>query len=91
MKNAPKPWSEHAEQLIKEVNDAAQSTPLAVRQAKFAQSVHKGDTVYVIPFKRNGIVDKINQKRRTVRILIEGKQVQVRFDQIWEAQEKQTE
>jgi DNA mismatch repair protein MutS2 len=91
MQNAPKPWNEHAERLVREVHEAAESTPLAVRQAKFAENVRKGDTVYVIPFRRNGIVDKVHRKRRTVTVLIEGKHVQVGFDQIWEAEKRPTE
>lgn len=86
MRNAPKPWSEEAEQLVRVVQEAAASTTLAARQKRFAENTRRGDTVYVIPMKRNGIVDKVNRKRRTVTVLVEGKQVQVSYGQIGEAE-----
>jgi DNA mismatch repair protein MutS2 len=88
MRNAPKPWSQHTEQLNQKIIKAAESTPLAVRQTQFIQTLRKGDTVYVIPFRRNGIVDRINQKRRTITLLLEGKQLRVPFTEVWEPDNK---
>ena len=88
MQNAPKPWSEHIEELHQQIAGAAESTPLAVRQAQFIQTLRKGDTVYVIGFRRNGIVDRINHKRRTNTLLLEGKQQRIPFTEVWEPDTK---
>jgi len=79
MQNAPKSWKQLADDLQEAIDAAADSTPLAVRHAKFMEIVRKGDTVHVISFRRNGIVEKIHRKRRTVAVLVEGKQVRVPF------------
>ncbi|MHC4617800.1 MAG: endonuclease MutS2 [Planctomycetota bacterium] len=84
MRNAPKPWSERADELAKQVSTAAASTPLAVRHAKFIEGLHKGDSLYVIPFKREGIVYRIRRKRRTLVVFVEGKQVEVPFAEVCE-------
>ncbi|MHC4622917.1 MAG: endonuclease MutS2 [Planctomycetota bacterium] len=84
MCNAPKQWSERADELAKQVSEAAASTPLAVRQAKFIESLHKGDSVYVISFKREGIVYRIRRKRRMMAVFVEGKQVEVPFAEVCE-------
>ena len=84
MQNAPKPWSGHVNEFSRQIIAAAASTPLAVRQAKFAESVRKGDAVYVAPFRRNGIVYRINRKRGIFTLLVEGKLVQVPLTDIWE-------
>jgi len=88
MQNAPKPWSEHLEELHQQIVRAAASTPLAIRQAEFIKTLRKGDTVYVIPFRRNGIVDRINQNRRTITLLLEGKQLRISFTEVWEPDKK---
>ncbi|MHC4645572.1 MAG: endonuclease MutS2 [Planctomycetota bacterium] len=84
MQNVPKPWSGHVNEFSRQIIAAASSTPLAVRQAKFAESVRKGDTVYVTPFRRNGIVYRTNRKRGIFTLLVEGKLVQVPLTGIWE-------
>lgn len=84
MRNAPKTWSERAEALAEKVSAAAASTPLAVRHAKFAENLRRGDSVYVISFKREGIVYRIHRKRRTITVFVEGKQVEVPFAEICE-------
>jgi DNA mismatch repair protein MutS2 len=84
MQNAPKPWSEHSRQLHEQISQAAAGTPLAVRQARFIESVRKGDTVYVASFRRNGIVCRLRRKRKVAAVLVEGKEVEVPFRQIWE-------
>jgi DNA mismatch repair protein MutS2 len=77
MKNATKPYKDLADKLSQQVSDAADSTPLAARHAKFIESLRKGDNVYVMSFRRQGIVDKIHRKRRTIVVIVEGKQVEV--------------
>ena len=83
-KNAPKPWSEHVQRLNRRISEAAASTPLAVRQVRFVEGLHKGDTVFVVPFRRNGIVYRVNRKRRKLTVLVEGKQVQIPFTEVIE-------
>jgi DNA mismatch repair protein MutS2 len=89
MHNAPKPWSEQAHQLAEQISLAAQSTPLAARQSRFTESVRKGDTVYVASFRRNGMVCRIKRKRKVMIVLVEGKEVEVPFTQIWEADSRE--
>ncbi|HUW19147.1 MAG TPA: hypothetical protein VMW16_07590 [Sedimentisphaerales bacterium] len=84
MRNAPKPWSERASELAQQVSTAAASTPLAVRHARFIESLHRGDSVYVIPFKREAVVYRIHRKRRTVVVFMEGKQVEAPFADVSE-------
>jgi len=83
MQNAPKPWSEHTDQLLSQIAEAAATTPLAVRQTQFIQTLRKGDSVYITSFRRNGIIDRINHKRRTITLLLEGKQLTVPFTEVW--------
>lgn len=79
MQNAPKTWREPADALCRDISTAADSTPLAERHAKFMEGVSKGDTVRVVSFRRDGIIDKVHRKRRTVVVLLAGKQIEVPF------------
>jgi len=89
MRNAPKLWSEQAGQFAEQVFAAADSTPLAARHAKFIEGLRKGSTVYIIPFKRNGVVYRILHKHKTVVLFIAGKEVEVPFTEIWEPEGRQ--
>jgi DNA mismatch repair protein MutS2 len=82
MRNAPKPWRRHAEELAEQVSLAAASMPLAVRHARFIEGLSAGDGVYVIPFKRRGIVYRVRRKRRVIVVFVEGKQVEVPFSEV---------
>jgi len=82
MQNAPKPWSQKANELLDKVSALADGTPLATRHAKFIETLRTGDTVYIIPFRRQAIVHRIHRKRRTIVLFIENKQVEVPFDDV---------
>jgi DNA mismatch repair protein MutS2 len=82
MQNAPKAWKERADEFAEKVTAAASSMPLAARHARFVEGLSAGDSVYVIPFRREGIIDRIRRKRKKVVVLLEGKQVHVSFDDI---------
>ena len=82
MQNAPQTWKDKTGEFVEKVSAVAQSTPLAVRHAKFTECLRKGDTVYVIPFKCEGIIDRIRRKRKKVAVFVEGKQLQISFDDI---------
>jgi DNA mismatch repair protein MutS2 len=82
MQNAPKPWSQKANELLDKVSALAAVTPLAARHAKFIETLRTGDTVYIIPFRRQAIVHRIHRKRRTIVLFIENKQVEVPFDDV---------
>jgi DNA mismatch repair protein MutS2 len=84
MRNAPKLWSEQAERFAAQILNVADSTPLAARHAKFTESLRKGDTVYVAPFRRTGTVYRIFRNRKTVAVFISGREVEVPFAEIWE-------
>ena len=82
MQNAPTTWKDPAIELSERVSALAASTPLAVRHARFVEALRAGDSVYVIPFKREAIIQRIRRKRRKVVLYMEGKQVEVAFDDI---------
>ena len=84
MQNAPKPWRQYVGELCRQIEHAAASTPLAARQAEFAEQVRKGDRVYVVPFGREAIVLRTNRKRKRFSVLLEGKQLEVTFSQVLE-------
>ena len=82
MQNAPKTWKDRTNEFAERVTDVAASMPLAVRHAQFMEGLSAGDCVYVIPFKREAIVERIRRNRRIVVVLMEGKQLQVSFEDI---------
>ena len=82
MQNAPAAWKEPAKELAEKVSTLSADTPLAVRHAEFIDALRAGDTVYVIPFKREGLVHRIRRKRQKVVLFMEGKQLEVAFDDI---------
>jgi general stress protein 26 len=82
MQNAPKPWSEEAEAMAGQIRQMAATTPLAERHMEFIKGLRRGDTVYVIPFKRQAMVERIRHNRRTIVVFAEGKQLEVGFDQV---------
>jgi len=82
MQNAPKAWKDRADEFAEQIVAVASTMPLAARHAKFTEALSVGDTVYVIPFRREAIIDRIRRKRKKVTVFLEGKQVQVSFDDI---------
>ena len=82
MHNAPKTWKDLANDLIEQVSDVAASMPLAVRHAKFIEGLGVGDSVHVIPFKREAVIYRIRRNRKKVTVFIDGKQIQVSFEDI---------
>ncbi|MCF7958340.1 MAG: hypothetical protein K9M57_07830 [Phycisphaerae bacterium] len=83
MQSAPKPWSDKCLEFSKTIERTAASTPLAQRQAAFIETIHTGDTVYVIPFKKEALVQRIRRKKSKMMVLIDGMQVDVSFTDIW--------
>ena len=79
MKNAPRPWSQKIETLAREAAKLAASTPLAQRHAAFVSGLRRGDSVYVIPFKREGTVERIRRKRETIVVFMDSKQLELPF------------
>jgi len=82
MQNAPQQWSGRARDLAQRVGQLAAGTPLAKRQAEFIETLRRGDSVYVIPFRREGIVERIRRKRKSIVVFCDSKQVEVPFDEI---------
>lgn len=82
MQNAPQQWSRLARQLTDRVSELADGTPLAIRHAEFIATLRRGDSVYVMPFKREGVVERIRRNRRTVIVFCESKQMEVPFDEV---------
>jgi DNA mismatch repair protein MutS2 len=82
MQNAPGVWQQKTKALADKVAEMAAGTPLAQRHAEFVESLRRGDGVYVIPFRREGIVERVRKKRGTIEVLIDGKQVEVPFAEV---------
>ena len=70
------------EEVVERISKLAAGTPLAVRHAEFIETLRRGDSVYVIPFKREGIVERIRRKRETIVVFLDSKQVEVPFSEI---------
>jgi hypothetical protein len=82
MGNAPKTWHEKAQSLKEKLHTLTASTPLAKRHQAFVDTLKKGDSVYAIPFKRVGLIDRIRRKRERVILLVDGKHIELGFHQI---------
>ncbi len=79
MHNAPGVWSQKAKSLSERVIELAAGTPLAQRQADFIATLRRGDSVYVVPFKREGIVERIRKSRQTIVVFVDSKEVELPF------------
>jgi DNA mismatch repair protein MutS2 len=77
MQNAPAAWSQKAREFAEKAAALAAGTPLAQRHADFIAALRRGDSVYVIPFKREGIVERVRRKRGTIEVFVDSKQVEV--------------
>jgi DNA mismatch repair protein MutS2 len=82
MANAPHPWSTEASHLIDQIEQFTASTPLAKRHQAFIDTLRKGDTVYVIGFRRSALVERIRRNKKTVVLQMDSKQLEVAYDQI---------
>jgi len=79
MQNAPGAWSQRAKTLAEKVTELAAGTPLAQRQADFIATLRRGDSVYVVPFRREGIVERIRKNRETIVVFVDSKEVELPF------------
>jgi DNA mismatch repair protein MutS2 len=82
MQNAPGLWQQKAQGLAEKVAELAAGTPLAVRHSNFIESLRRGDSVYVIPFRREGVVERVRKKRGTIEVFVDSKQVEVPFTEV---------
>jgi len=82
MRNAPSLWQQKARELAGKVAELAAGTPLAMRHSDFIDALHRGDSVHVIPFRREGIVERVRKKRGTIVVFVDSKQVEVPFAEI---------
>ena len=82
MRNAPQAWSRRSAELCKAVTELAAGTPLAQRHAEFVGGLRRGDTVYVVPFKREGTVERVRRKRETIVVFVDSKQVELPFREV---------
>jgi len=82
MQNAPSTWSGRAQGLAEKVAELAAGTPLAQRHADFIAGLRRGDTVYVVPFRREGIVERIRKSRETIVVFVDSKQVELPFREV---------
>ena len=87
MQNAPSLWQQKAQGLVEKTAELAASTALAQRQAEFVEALRRGDSVYVIPFRREGIVERIRKKRGTIVVFVDSKQVEVPFAEVSKPQQ----
>jgi len=82
MQNAPAAWSQKAKTLAERVTELASGTAMAQRHADFIAALRRGDSVYVVPFRREGIVERIRKSRQTIVVLVDSKEVEVPFREV---------
>ncbi|MBP7052306.1 MAG: endonuclease MutS2 [Phycisphaerae bacterium] len=82
MQNAPSAWSQKARTLAGRVIELADGTPLARRHAEFITGLRRGDSVYVVPFRREGIVERVRKNRQTIVVLVDSKEVELPFREV---------
>jgi DNA mismatch repair protein MutS2 len=82
MQNAPGLWSQKAQGFAGRVAELAASTALAQRHSEFVASLRRGDSVYVVPFRREGIVERVRKSRGTIVVFVDSKQVEVPFREV---------
>jgi DNA mismatch repair protein MutS2 len=82
MQNAPSTWSQKAQDFAGRLVELAAGTPLAQRHSEFIEALRRGDSVYVVPFRREGIVERIRKNRGTIVVFVDSKQVEVPFAEI---------
>jgi DNA mismatch repair protein MutS2 len=82
MQNAPSAWSQKAKRLAEQVTELASGTALAQRHADFIAALRRGDSVYVVPFRRQGIVERVRKNRGTIVVLVDSKEVEVPFREV---------
>ncbi len=87
MQNAPSLWQQKAQGLVEKTAELAAGTPLAVRHSAFIEALRRGDSVYVIPFRREGIVERVRKKRGTIVVFVDSKQVEVPFAEVSKPQQ----
>ncbi|MCP4641703.1 MAG: hypothetical protein GY851_14770, partial [bacterium] len=75
-------WTRRIAEVVERISELAASTPLAVRHAEFIETLRRGDSVYVVPFKREGVVERIRRKRETIVVFLDSKQVEVPFQDV---------
>ncbi|HON92624.1 MAG TPA: hypothetical protein PK373_03025 [Sedimentisphaerales bacterium] len=82
MHNAPAVWSRKARTLSEKVAALASGTAIAQRHAEFIAGLRRGDSVFVVPFRREGMVERIRKSRGTIVVLLDSKEVEVPFREI---------
>jgi DNA mismatch repair protein MutS2 len=82
MQNAPAAWSQKAKALAERVTELASGTAMAQRHADFIAALRRGDGVFVVPFRREGIVERIRKSRGTIVVLVDSKEVEVPFREV---------
>jgi DNA mismatch repair protein MutS2 len=82
MQNAPGLWNQKARGFAGRVAELAAGTPLAQRHSEFIAALRRGDTVYVVPFRREGIVERIRKSRGTIVVFVDSKQVEIPFREV---------
>jgi len=82
MHNAPAAWSEKARTLAEKVTALASRTAMAQRHAEFIAGLRRGDSVFVVPFRREGMVERIRKSRGTIVVLVDSKEVEIPFREV---------
>ncbi len=82
MANAPHPWDSEASHLADQIEHYTASTPLAKRHQTFIDTLRKGDTVYVMGFRRSALVERIRRNKKTALLQMDSKQLEVPYEQI---------
>ena len=82
MGSAPNVWREKAADFWGQVETIAARTPLARRRAAFVDKVRRGDYVYLTRLQRRALVLRIQRKKKTMTVTLDGREVEVPFEQV---------
>jgi DNA mismatch repair protein MutS2 len=83
LQNAPNPWNEQAQALVEQIRAVAHESPLAKRQERYIRNLSRDDKVYILSFDCQGTVQRVRRSRGTISCLVEGKELEVPFAEIW--------
>lgn len=82
LKNVPKHILPDVEELNRVLKEQLRATPLGERRREFIQKLRVEDLVYLPKFKKNARVKKMDQKKESVKVNMNGILMDIPFDDI---------
>lgn len=82
MGEAPGPWRQTAVALWGEVEKIAARTTVGKRRTEFIKGLRTGDYVYLTKFGRQAMVLRIQRKKETLTVTMDGRELEVHYEQV---------